>query len=104
MTQPSEGVLPFKNPNRVAAGKLNGKKRRRWGPEDKLRLRQQCLERRPWEHSTGPKTEEGKYRARANGWNHAANPKSARQLHAGLLDVRDLIAASRNLRRSMGGR
>jgi len=92
-----------KNPRRVAAGRLNGAKRRPWNDEDRQRLRVQCLERRPWTRSTGPRTEEGKYRARVNGYCHQPDPDSRRQIRAGLHDTYGLIAQMQNSRRSIFG-
>ena len=46
--------------------------RRNWqqwrgaSPEGRERIRQACLRDRPWEHSTGPRTEAGKRRVRTN--------------------------------------
>ena len=77
----SESVSMAKNPLRVAAGRKNGCKRRPWGPEDRQRLRELALRNKPWKPSTGPRSEEGKYRSAANGWHHKPraclmNPKS----------------------------
>ncbi len=94
-------MLVEKNPRRVNAGRLNGKKRPPWSPEDRQRLRAQCLERRPWERSTGPRTQEGKYRARVNGYCHQPDPDSRRQVRAGVIDVYGMIAQMAELRRSL---
>jgi hypothetical protein len=80
-------MLEEKNPRRVEAGKINGSKRRPWNDEDRQRLRAQCLERRPWERSTGPRTLEGKLRARVNGYHHIPDPNSRRQVRVSLNDV-----------------
>ena len=92
------GTLP-KNPARVAAGK----KRPPWSDEDRLRLRQQCLDRKPWLKSTGPRTDEGKYRAKANGYRRRPNPGSSRQIRASLGDVNEMIAQMTQFRKSIFG-
>jgi hypothetical protein len=97
-------MLLEKNPRRVAAGRLNGAKRRPWSNEDRQRLRTQCLERRPWERSTGPRTAEGKYRARANGYGRLPDPNSRRQVRESVNDVGGLIAQMRGLRQSLLGK
>src|SRR5438105_4670183 len=94
----------MKNPRRVAAGRLNGPKRRPWTPEELQRLSQQCLEQKPWLVSTGPRTEEGKQRSAVNGSLRQPDPNSLRQLRASLTDVGDMIAMMAQLRRSLGGR
>ena len=55
------------NPRRVEAGRRNRKKWKGFTPEGLERLRQAALTNRPWEHSTGPRTPEGKARVAANG-------------------------------------
>lgn len=79
------------NPRRVAAGRLNGARRRPWGDADRLRLSIQCRERRPWLASTGPRSDHGKRRSAANGHARRPEPDSLRQLRAALRDARQLI-------------
>ena len=80
------------NLRRVAAGMINGRLRRPWRPEDKANFRAHCLRRRPWEESTGPRTEEGKERVKANGLLVQRQPGSRRQVKAEVADVTRLIA------------
>ena len=40
--------------------------KRNWTPEGLQRLREAAQRNRPWEHSTGPRTPEGKARSRGN--------------------------------------
>jgi hypothetical protein len=96
-------ALKTKNPRRIAAGIINGSKRRPWDKQDIQRLREQCLQRRPWLKSTGPRTDEGKYRSRANGYGHLPDPKSLRQIWASLADVNGMMAQMAELRRSIIG-
>jgi len=105
MMNPLEAGLPAKqkNPRRVLAGKINGSKRRPWDEQDRQRLRQQCLDRKPWLQSTGPQSDEGKYRSRANGYCRRPNPGSLRQVRAGLFDVHDMMSQMAELRRSILG-
>ena len=101
--QKADLALKTKNPRRVAAGLNNGLKRRPWNEQDRRRLREQCLSRRPWEQSTGPRTEEGKYRSRANGSLHRLNPESVRQIQMSLGDVDDIMVQMAEIRRSLMG-
>src|SRR5262245_3564617 len=87
-----------KNPRRVAAGRINGLKRRPWTVEDRQRLRIRALETKPWRFSTGPRTAEGKMRATANGRNQLPDPKSKRQAMAGIADVNEMIRMMAGLR------
>ena len=80
-----------------------GKSRRRWGPEDRLRLREQCLARRPWLGSTGPRTAEGKRRSAANGMLRRPDPQSVRQARAAVADVCGMISGMSDLRRLLAG-
>ena len=41
---------------------------RLWTPEQRERQREAIQRWKPWEQSTGPKTEEGKATVRRNGW------------------------------------
>jgi hypothetical protein len=75
------------NPKRVAAGRLNHAKRRGLTPEGREQLRQAALRNKPWRHSTGPRTPEGKARAAANGRRRQCGPLSIRQLDAQLADL-----------------
>jgi hypothetical protein len=80
-----------KNPRRVAAGRVNGSKRRAWTTEDRQRLSRQCMERKPWLASTGPRTTEGKWRSAQNGRRHLPDPDSLRQFWLGLSDVYEMM-------------
>ena len=51
------------------------------------KLRQAMLARRPWVHSTGPRTEAGKQRAAQNGRATQKAERSVRQLRAELAPV-----------------
>jgi len=98
----SSGLLvKQKNPHRADARRINGAKRRPWNDEDRQRLRRQCLERKPWVKSTGPRTDEGKYRAKANGFYHHTDPNSVRQAKVSIFDVNDIMMEMAELRRSI---
>src|SRR3954454_18172477 len=70
------------NPRRVAAGRLNVLKRKGLTPEGLERIRAAALANRPWEHSTGPRTPEGKARSAANGRSRQKGERSVRSLRA----------------------
>jgi hypothetical protein len=92
-----------KNLRRIVAGIANGRKRRPWDEQDRQRLREQCLRRRPWLKSCSPRTQEGKHRSRANGYCHRPNPNSAREIRACVGDVNDFIGQMAELRREILG-
>src|SRR5258705_7800298 len=92
-----------KNPKRVAAGKRNGRLRRPWNESDRQRLREQCLADRPWLHSTGPRTDEGKLVSAANGLRVRAEPGSLRSLRRELADVGAMVMEMRSWRQSLPG-
>ena len=64
-----------KNPRRQAAGKRNQAVRRGLSEAGRDSLRQAARQRRPWEHSTGPRTISGKAIAAANGQKHGEKPR-----------------------------
>ena len=41
---------------------------RKWTPEQRQQQAERIRDWRPWEHSTGPRTAEGKAAASRNGW------------------------------------
>ena len=82
------------NPRRVAAGRANWLKRRGFTAEGRQRLRELALVRRPWLHSTGPKTAAGKARVALNGKRRLGGEPSARE-------VRRELAALGNLATDM---
>ena len=56
---------------------MPGRSRKPLTDEQREKMRQQCLERQPWKHSTGPRTPEGKRVASLNSLRHglyAQNP------------------------------
>ena len=71
---------------------INGRLRRPWLPEDRAAARERCVQMRPWDHSTGPRTNVGKLRSKANGCHVDPKPGSRRQLTGALAEVNQLIA------------
>ena len=53
---------------RQRAGRMNQRKSMGITPEGREKLRQAARTNRPWEHSTGPRTAEGKSRSRMNAY------------------------------------
>jgi hypothetical protein len=82
-------------PGRVGRGRTP---RRELSEEARRRLRELALRHRPWEHSTGPKTPEGKAQAVRNGKRRQLGVISTREARAQLAGVRDLLRRMRECR------
>ncbi len=92
---PTSIELTGPNPRRVAAGKLN---RQKSGPltlAGRERLQQAALANRPWEHSTGPRTIEGKIRVAEHGRKRQLGPISVRQLRWQIAELYSMLGISR---------
>ena len=76
------------NPKRVAAGRRNRAKRKGLTLEGRERLRQSALKHRPWQHSTGPRTAEGKAKVALNAKKRQVEEVSVRGLRRELGDVK----------------
>ena len=87
------------NPRRVAAGRANRMKRRGLTAEGRQRLRLAALANRPWEHSTGPRTPEGKSRSAANVKIQWAGRESACEVKALVSGTNELVARLAEARR-----
>ncbi len=83
-----------KNPRRVAAGRLNRRKRRGLTEAGRRRLRENAFKHRPWQHATGPRSAEGKAKASKNGCWRQRGGTSKRQLRAA---VQQALAGSGRL-------
>ena len=90
------------NPRRVAAGRANRLKRGPLTEAGRERLREVALCNKPWEHSTGPRTPEGKQQAVRNGKRRQLGPRSAREVRAELAAVRALIRSIHEACRQLG--
>jgi hypothetical protein len=73
---------------------INGRMRRPWRPEDKAKFREHCLRNRPWEHSTGPRTEAGKRASKGNGFQVKRQLGSRRDIKARLAPVKQSMKAA----------
>jgi hypothetical protein len=91
----SNGTGDTPNPRRQAAGRANRAKSGPLTEAGRERLRQAAQRNRPWAHSTGPRTEEGKARSARNGKVRQAGPLSVREARAELAAVRSLIGQMR---------
>lgn len=91
------------NPNRVAAGRRNRCKRRGLSDAGRERLREAARKHKPWLHSTGPRTREGKAIAAANGRYNQSGPISIRSLRAELASLRGFTRSMQATRRSILG-
>jgi len=85
----NESAVP--NPRRVAAGRANRAKRGPLTRGGKQRLRAAALQYRPWIHSTGPRTAEGKAQAVKNGKTRQLGPRSVREIRVDLAHIAHFI-------------
>jgi hypothetical protein len=83
--------MPEPNPRRMAAGRRNRQLRGPLSPEARCKLRELALSRRPWEHSTGPKSPAGKKQAALNGKIRQTGPTSFREARREAAEIRALI-------------
>ena len=94
---------PAPNPKRVAAGKLNWAKRKGLTADGRERLRRAAQINHPWRFATGPRTNEGKAIAAANGKRRQLGLLSTRELKADLRALRTMLKDMTETRRSAGG-
>ena len=73
------------------------------GRPGRERLRQAALLNRPWLHSTGPRTAEGKAKVAMNGKASQKGPRSVRQIKADLGELRGLPRDRKEARRVLAG-
>jgi hypothetical protein len=92
------GHLLIPNPRRVAAGKLNQRKRKGLTPAGRERVRQAALRDRPWQFSTGPRTTAGKAKVALNGKHRQLGPRSLREIQRELAEFRKLLGDMREAR------
>ena len=78
-------------PQRVAAGKANREERSLLTEDGREQLREAARVNRPWEHSTGPWTSQGKTQARLNGKRCKKDVPSVRVARAELGRVRGVL-------------
>jgi len=88
---------------RAAAGRRNRLLRKPLTDADRQRLRQAALRNRPWQFSTGPVTEEGKFIVAQNGRKRQQGTRSIRQARADVADVHGLIDQIAELRGGLEG-
>jgi hypothetical protein len=79
------------NPKRVAAGKRNYALRKGLTEAGRQKMRESALRNRPWEHSTGPRTPEGKLRAAQGAKKRQKGPHSVREVRADVAEIRALV-------------
>lgn len=87
-----------KNPRRVAATKIARQKRGPLNQKARAKLRKLAYGRRLWEHTTGPRTPEGKARSAQNGLLSCKGGVSIRGLNRELSGVVVQLQSSRDLR------
>jgi hypothetical protein len=93
-----------KSPARVEAGRRNRQARGPLTEAGRQVLRESALRHQPWQWSTGPRTEEGKRRAAANGRCSGKNAPSQHQLRPGLADIYRLLTEMGGARRAVYAR
>ena len=86
------------NQRRVAAARANRKKRKGLTPEGLERVRASTLKHRPWEHSTGPKTPEGRRRSALNGKRLQKGPISVREARRQVAALADAFNGAQEAR------
>ena len=89
---------PPASPRRIA-GRANWLKRRGFTAEGRQRLRELALVKRPWLHSTGPKSDAGKRRVAENGKRRLGGEPSAREVRRQLAALGNLATDMAALRR-----
>ena len=94
--------LTLRNPRRVTAGRRNRLLRGPLTAEGRERLRVAAIKNRPWLHSTGPRTDEGKTRSANNGRYAQKGERSMRQLRASVADVQQMILEMFDCRKLVG--
>jgi hypothetical protein len=87
------------NPRRIAAGRRNRLLRGPLTVEGRERLRQAALRNKPWLYSTGPRSDEGKFRSANNGRYAQKSDRSQREIQAGVADVWRMIREMAGCRR-----
>jgi hypothetical protein len=85
----------------MTAPKPSPSKPDRLTPEGRAKLRATALRSRLWEHSTGPRTPEGKARSAANGRRTQKGPLSVRQMRAMAREAKELVQAMEAARRTL---
>jgi len=76
-------------------------KRKGLTPEGRRKLSEAALRNRPWEKSTGPRTEEGKARSALNGAYNQTSSISIREMHQKVHDVEVSVQELAELRRRL---
>ena len=94
-----DASTPSPNPLRVSAGRRNRALRGPLTPQGRQRLREAAVASRPWLHSTGPKTVEGKARVALNGKRRLGGEPSGREVRRQLAALGNLVAEMAELRR-----
>ena len=92
-----------KDPKKVAAGKLGRWARGPLSQAGRAKLRAAAYRNRPWEHSTGPTTPEGKRKAAANGKVRQTGSRSTRELRADVAELEGLLKSLREVQALAAG-
>ncbi len=95
-----EGTNEVSEARRIA-GRINRRKRKGLTDQGRRRLRAAIERHRPWEHSTGPRTPEGKARSAQNGKVRQKGAGSVRELRNELAEVTGLVKQLAAYRREL---
>jgi hypothetical protein len=97
MESPPTGLTP-----RQIAGRANRAKRVGLTAAGRQKLVEAARQNAPWQHSTGPRTAQGKARSAANGKRRQKGSLSVRELRTQTADVYQAIHSMAALRRALG--
>jgi hypothetical protein len=62
--------------------------KRNWSPEAREKARQRMMSVRPWEKSTGPRTEEGKAKSSQNNFKHGRRSRTMTEVNRVITEVK----------------
>lgn len=65
---------------------------RQWTSEQRLKQSQAIFHQRPWEHSTGPKTNDGKTVSKMNAYRHGARCAEIRNMQQQLTEWKKALS------------
>ena len=70
---------------------------RHWTPEERARQAELIRQQKPWAHSTGPKTADGKHASSRNAVTHGMETEAARLLRRALIKTAKALKGLKTL-------